>query len=261
MSVRKDTDSDSNSGGGWEIVYTGFILILLCFFIMLSSFATMEKSKIAQFVRSFVDAVSVLPSGAGLEQNKEVLAPSKDIVDFKDELARIFKELEDYKANSEWMSQLNIEATEEGLVLRMADSALFEIGSARIAIRARSLLDEIGSILMKTRLSVRIEGHTDNLPISNELYPSNWELSTARAVTVLRYLLAEFPIPASRMSAAGYGQFQPLAPNDTEENLAMAATDRRTENRILRMITAIATQYHLADGLSMSPQLDISKVG
>ena len=231
MAGKENSDSNNKTGGGWEIIYTGFILILLCFFIMLSSFATMEKSKIAQFVRSFVDAVSVLPSGSGFEQNKEVLAPSKDIVDLDDEMARVFAELQAYKDGSELKSHLQIATTEEGLVLRMADSALFEIGSARIAKAARPLLDEIGSILMKTRLSVRIEGHTDNLPISNVQYPSNWELSTARAVTVLRYLLAAFPIPARRMSAAGYGEFQPLAANDTAGNRAQ---NRRVEIFLLR---------------------------
>ena len=81
MPRKRFTQPDKESGGSWEIIYTGFILILLCFFIMLSSFATMEKSKIAQFVRSFVDAVSVLPSGTGFEENKEIVAPSTDIVE------------------------------------------------------------------------------------------------------------------------------------------------------------------------------------
>ncbi len=231
MSRKPGTESDHEPGGGWEIVYTGFILILLCFFIMLSSFATMEKSKIAQFVRSFVDAVSVLPSGSGLEQNKEIIAPSKAIIELKEELASIFKELEDFKAANDLKSQLKIERTDKGLTMRLADNALFEIGSARIATGARPLLDKIGSILVKTRLSVRIEGHTDHLPIANDLFPSNWELSTARAVNVLRYLLAEFPIPTPRLSAAGYGEFQPLMPNDTAEN---RADNRRVEIVLMR---------------------------
>ena len=225
MLKKRSTETNNETGGGWEIVYTGFILILLCFFIMLSSFATMEKSKIAQFVRSFVDAVSVLPSGSGFEENKEIVAPSTEIVDLQDELAKIHKELQKYQTggNPSLKSLIEIETTREGIVLRLADNALFEIGSARIAADARPLLDEIGSILMKTRLSVRIEGHTDDLPISTIEFPSNWELSTARAVTVLRYLLTECSVPAKRLSAAGYGQFQPLVSNQTEEN--------RTKNR------------------------------
>ena len=226
MAGKRKIESNHTSGGGWEIVYTGFILILLCFFIMLSSFATMEQSKIARFVRSFVDAVSMLPSGAGFEKSKEIAPPSNQIVDLTDELAKVYRQLKDYRSGSALKSHLEVEPTKEGLVLRLADKSLFEIGSARIATGARPLLDEIGSILLKTRLCARIEGHTDDLPISNALYPSNWELSTARAVTVLRYLLAAFPIPAHRMSAAGYGEFQPLVPNESEES---RARNRRVE--------------------------------
>jgi chemotaxis protein MotB len=233
MLKKRSAETNNETGGGWEIVYTGFILILLCFFIMLSSFATMQKSKIAQFVRSFVDAVSVLPSGSGFEENKEIVAPSTEIVDLQDELAKIHRELQKYQTggNQSLKSHIEIETTREGVVLRLADNALFEIGSARIAADARPLLDEIGSILMKTRLSMRIEGHTDDLPISTREYPSNWELSTARAVTVLRYLLTECSVPAKRLSAAGYGQFQSLVSNQTEEN---RAKNRRVEIFLLK---------------------------
>lgn len=231
MPRRKFVNSDKEPGGGWQIIYTGFILILLCFFIMLSSFATMEQSKIARFVRSFVDALSLLPSGMGFERNKEVVPQSKDIVDLNDELAKIFKELEAFRADNDLTRQLEITLTEEGLAMRLADKILFELGSVGIAPEARPLLDKIGSILARTRLSARIEGHTDNLPIATERYPSNWELSTARAVSVLRYLLAGFAIPSQRLSAAGYGEYQPLVSNDSEEN---RSRNRRVEIFLMR---------------------------
>ena len=174
MPRKRFTQPDKESGGSWEIIYTGFILILLCFFIMLSSFATMEKSKIAQFVRSFVDAVSVLPSGKGFEQNKEIVAPSTDIVEISNELARIFEELKTFRESNNLNNQLEIELTDKGLEMRLADNSLFDIGSAGITPGARPLLDKIGSILQRGQLSVRIEGHTDNLPIANQQYPSNW---------------------------------------------------------------------------------------
>lgn len=221
-----DTDSGNVPGGGWEIIYTGFVLILLCFFIMLSSFATMEQSKIARFVRSFVDAVSVMSSGTGLDQNKQVAPPARHAAELTDELASVFEELTSYKAARGLDTQLEIERAGRQLVLRLADKALFEVGSARFAGDARPLLDKIGSILTRNRLHARIEGHTDNLPIANRLYPSNWELSTARAVNVLRYLLDEFAIDPQRVSAAGCGEFRSLVPNRNEEN---RARNRRVE--------------------------------
>ena len=88
-------NSDDSSGGGWEIVYSGFVLILLCFFIMLSSFSTMEEAKIMQFVKSFISAVSVMPGGVKFESGTAVVSDSTNMVDNKEQLAKIFQNLEE----------------------------------------------------------------------------------------------------------------------------------------------------------------------
>jgi chemotaxis protein MotB len=90
---------EKSSGGGWEVVYSGFVLILLCFFIMLSSFSTMEEAKIMRFVKSFVDAVGILPGGVKFDSGSTVLPGSADMVDSKDKLAQIFSELEELREN------------------------------------------------------------------------------------------------------------------------------------------------------------------
>ena len=101
-------------GGGWEIIYTGFILILLCFFIMLSSFATMEQSKIARFVKSFVSAVSVLSGGLSFEPGKEIVPPSANLVDLRNELAEIFKELKNFTDTYGFDDEISISLSAEG---------------------------------------------------------------------------------------------------------------------------------------------------
>ena len=211
---------------GWEVIYTGFILILLSFFILLSSFATMEESKIARFVKSFVEAVSVLDGGLSFESGEEIVTSSADMVDVGSELARILEELELFTSTYGYKEEVGIHMTAEGVVMRLSDRALFDLGAAEISSSARPLLNKIGALIAQSSVSVRIEGHSDNLPIRTERYPSNWELSTTRAVNVLRYLITDFNISAARMSAAGYGEYRPIVPN---KSARQRARNRRVE--------------------------------
>ena len=108
--------------------------------------------------------------------------------------------------------------TREGLVMRMSEHTLFGVGSADIATEALPLLQKVGAIIAKTDYLIRIEGHTDDLPIHTERYPSNWELSTARAVNVLRYFIKNHNIDPRRLAAEGFGEFHPLVANDSPQS-------------------------------------------
>jgi chemotaxis protein MotB len=219
-------NSDGSPGAGWEIIYTGFILIFLCFFIMLSAFSTIEQAKVMQFVRSFANAVSILPWGAKFESGLSVLPESPDIVDQQADMAKIFEELEAFSTKLKFEDQIKLAFTQEGLAMRLSEQALFDLGVAAISPQADPLLEKIGAIVARTPYFIRIEGHTDNLPIHTEIFPSNWELSTARAVTVLRYFIQTHNINPQRLAAVGFGEFQPLVPNDTPANRAQ---NRRVE--------------------------------
>ena len=214
------------SGGGWEVVYTGFVLILLCFFIMLCSFSSMEEAKIMRFVKSFVNAVGILPGGLKFDSGSTVLPGSADIVDSSDKLAQIFSELEELSEGLKRKNDIAVAYTPEGLVMRLSDRALFDVGVVAISPQAISLLQTVGDIIARTGFEIRIEGHTDDLPIKTDQFPSNWELSTARAVNVLRYFIESSGISSQRLSAAGFGEFQPMVPNDSIEHRAQ---NRRVE--------------------------------
>ncbi len=209
---------EGSSGGKWEIVYSGFVLILLCFFIMLSSFSTMQEAKVMQFVKSFVTAVSILPRGTKFDSGLAVVSDSADLVDTRSELAKIFNTLEELAYEFNLEEEINLVLTREGLVMRMSEHTLFGLGSADIAAEALPLLEKVSAIIAKTAYLIRIEGHTDNLPIHTERYPSNWELSTARAVNVLRYFINNHNIDPRRLAAEGFSEFHPLVANDTAEN-------------------------------------------
>lgn len=223
---RRSAHSGGSIGGGWEIIYTGFVLILLCFFIMLCSFSTMEKSKVTQFVRSFNLAVNILTGGLKLESGDIMLPASEDIVDEKSRLAGIFKDVLHKTRSLGIDSSVDLEMRGRTLVMRLANAILFQTGSALILPGSIPLLKKVGAVIASTPYAVRVEGHTDDRPIHTRRYPSNWELSTARAVNVLRFLVDRAGVPADRLSAAGFGAFQPLASNATA---AGRAKNRRVE--------------------------------
>jgi len=117
-----------------------------------------------------------------------------------------------------------------GLVVSMPDDAAFSTGSAEATSEARKLIATVGETLRNAPNRIRVEGHTDNRPIRTVKYASNWELSTARASAVVVYLITEAGIDASRLSAAGYGEFHPLNANDSDEH---RARNRRVDLVIL----------------------------
>lgn len=216
----------ADNRGSWEMVYTGFVLILLSFFIMLCSFSTMEDAKVARFVRSFVNTLVVLPGGVKTEPSPVLIPPSPDIVHIKSELGKILQNIQTYTRKLGLEDEISFENTNKGLVMRVSDSVFFDLGEAKISTKGLPFLDNLLSVLTKTDHHVVIEGHADNLPIHTAKFPSNWELSTSRAVNVLRYFLEKGGLSAKRLSAVGCGEFRPILKNDTPEH---RAKNRRVE--------------------------------
>ncbi len=179
-----------------------------------------------RFVKSFSTAISILPGGLDFESGEYVLFPLPDIVDTDSELANIFKDLKKLTGNFGLEGDINLFFSRKGLVMRLSDTIMFNLGAAEILPEAIPLLKKIAFIIFKTSCAVCIEGHTDNLPIHTRKFPSNWELSTARAVNVLRYFTEKEKVPIQRISAVGFGEFQPIFANDKPEH---RAKNRRVE--------------------------------
>lgn len=136
-----------------------------------------------------------------------------------------------YVETSELEGKVQAWLDERGLMIRFLDTTLFDLGKADLKPAARVILDNVAEILITLPNRIRVEGHTDNIPINTYLFPSNWELSTARATTVVRYFLEQYGFPPTQFSAAGYGEWHPVVPNDSMENRAQ---NRRVDIVILR---------------------------
>ncbi|MFN3535264.1 MAG: flagellar motor protein MotB [Desulfatiglandales bacterium] len=220
----------SSSGQGWQVTYTSFVLIVLSFFIMVSSFISYEESKVTRFVRSFSAVLSIFPGGVKLDKGRQVLLPSPDIVGKDAPLSAVMRDINKIREQSKLGAQAELVEEKKGLVLRLQSSLVFDLGSAELKRDAKIFLRELCPVLRDLENPIRIEGHTDNLPINTREFPSNWELSTMRAVNVLKYLMEECGLDPSRVSAAGYAEFRPISDNSTEEG---RARNRRVELTIL----------------------------
>lgn len=226
---RKKKSNGEGAGGGWEVVYSGFVLILLCFFIMMCSFATMETSKVTRFVKSFSLAVSIFTGGLNFDEGDIILPVSQDIVAADSPISNIFHEMRKIMDEFGVDKDVVFAGVEGGFVLRLADTVLFDLGKGEINKNAIPMLSKIASVLSRSENLIRIEGHTDDLPINTAMFPSNWELSTTRAISVLRYFIEQENISSERLSAEGFGEYRPIYENDSQKN---RAKNRRVEIKI-----------------------------
>ena len=132
--------------------------------------------------------------------------------------------------------QVKLQMMEKGLVITVVGDVLFDSGKAKIKSEGYAILDKVSGVLKEDvpQLNIGIEGHTDNVPIQHSSWKSNWELSTARALSVLHYLVDKEGISPERVSAIGYGEYSPVASNDTREGHKL---NRRVEIVILPQLT------------------------
>jgi len=158
-----------------------------------------------------------------------------------DELAQLKRLLEDRLSKEIQDKQVSLKMMDKGLVITFVADVLFDSGKSKIRPEAYGALDKVARVLNENvpDLNIGIEGHADNQPIKYSGWKSNWELSTARALSVLHYLVDEKGINPQRVSAIGYGEFRPVASNDTKEGRQL---NRRVEIVILpRLLKAKAT--------------------
>ncbi len=225
----------------WLITYSDLITLLLIFFVVMYSLSSINARKFKALAVSLAHAMgggrSVLtdtgPSLApgvsppGLEQEEQM---AKEMAENAG-LEEIKQELERFIAENGLTGRVSVSLEERGVVLSFQEVALFPLGSAELTPEARETVRKLGPILNKVPNYLRVEGHTDDLPINTERFPSNWELSVARATSVVQEMTGRLGIAPHRLSATGYGEYRPRAPNDSVEN---RQKNRRVDIVILR---------------------------
>lgn len=220
----------------WLLTYADMITLLTAFFLMLYSMSVMSKGKfqlIATSVRSGF-GTAVTPGGQGILPNARSNTPAGTALSASayQNYQEAMRELDRFVEQHRLGGQVNVHNESRGIVISLlSDGLLFERGRASLQPSSSGLLERVGRAVRPLPNPIQVEGHTCNLPIHTTQFPSNWELSTARAGTVLRYLTDRAGVAADRLAAAGYAETRPLVANDTE---AHRARNRRVDIVILK---------------------------
>lgn len=199
--------------GGWETIYSSLALILVALFGMLVSYSTVEGEKLTNFMRGF----ATMSTGEGTSKMTDGDVRSLIMEGGKDTVSQSMTALNRYFTKVGLAKSIDIQRTEHGFRTTFGSNVLFPSGDATLNRSAYPYVNQMIEIARKKIYSVRVEGHTDDVPIHTSRFLSNWELSTARAVNVLRYMREAGHVPAQRLSAVGFGQYRPLVSNDTDE--------------------------------------------
>jgi chemotaxis protein MotB len=229
----------------WLIPYADLLTLLLALFIVLFAMSSIDAVKFQQLSKAFNDVFtggtgvlefqSPMPEGQmespderkeDVEKNEETNAAQEQL-----ELLALQQKVNSYIKEKKLTDKLNTSLTDEGLLLTIRDNVLFESGRAEVRTSDVNVANEIADLLiMEPPRNIIISGHTDNVPIKNARYESNWELSVMRAVEFMKIILKNEQLDPRWFSAKGFGEFQPVTTNDTAEG---KARNRRVEILIL----------------------------
>jgi chemotaxis protein MotB len=216
----------------WLVSYADFITLLFAFFVVMYSISSVNEGKFRTVSDSIKAALNPIVSPASTSvpftvgQNKAVTV-NPTIDSAKEPAVRRLREIMRSLKNETQLEIIQLkELTNGDIVLTLPDTVLFRSGESILRPEARPFMQAIGEVLIELDRHVRVEGHTDNVPISTVQFPSNWELSATRAVTVVRTLSEQYGVQADHLTAVGHADSRSLTDNLTPES---RAKNRRVE--------------------------------
>jgi len=242
MAIKRAPEKEANHER-WLVSYADFITLLFAVFTTLYAMSQTDKKKVEEVMQSLQQSFGMVTAGApspkiNIIQSKSIsiiptikpemsLAPSgrarsgqaRTRAEEKD-FRQIKSSIEAYLVKQGAQNKVNLTITRRGLIVSLKEAGFFDSGQAQLKQGAHELLNTIAEVMTQYNNPLRIEGHTDDVPISTSQFPSNWELSTTRATNVLKYLLKYYDAEPEKISATGYGEFRPVTDNSTPENRA-----------------------------------------
>jgi chemotaxis protein MotB len=254
--ARKKKQEEKAGGAAWLNTFCDMMTLLLTFFVLLFSMSSVDAAKFDAMMQSITSAFSMgggesFLEGSSVEAEGDTgSVPAGEV----EEMLRYMQETQAMKELQEQFSEflaenqledkVSVTLDERGLIIRFQDSILFTSGSADLLPQSDAVLQEVRAMLETITNHVRVEGHSDNIPINTLRFPSNWELSTSRATTVVRYMV-DHGLASSRLSALGYAEFRPVVSNDTAEG---RAKNRRVDIVVIR--NSLTMQEPMSQGFA-----------
>ena len=238
---RREEPDDEDSGYSWQDTYGDMVTLLLCFFVLLFSFSSINAEKWEQLVKAFtgvsgdteivafdeitirddaINNIDPMVSDGNQSEQADNVTKQDDINDTFDEL---YERITVYIKTNDLAGQLSISRTDDVIVIRFSEMAIFNSGEADILPGNEETIVHVINIISENISAIsmiNIEGHTDNVPINSSKFADNWDLSAKRATNMLREVLKTNLIDENKISATGYGEYHPISTNDTAEGRA-----------------------------------------
>ncbi|MBU8921021.1 MAG: flagellar motor protein MotB [Bacteroidales bacterium] len=221
---RKKCKAGEQGAPAWMVTYGDLMSLLLCFFVMLVSMSSITESKFREAMGSLLGALGVMSFDSTPLRMENLTKTER----YDEEIERIREEFNEFKMylKDEGLDEvIEVFETDEGMLIRMEDPVLFPVGRAEMNDTGREILKKLTFMLIDFESDIRIEGHTDDIPINTSKFPSNWELSAGRAISVLR-LMNSSGVPGIKLTAIGRGEYHPIIENTSDENRSQ---NRRVE--------------------------------
>ncbi|MCP3873206.1 MAG: flagellar motor protein MotB [Desulfobacteraceae bacterium] len=249
-SPQEDENKEGASGApAWMATFADLVTLLMCFFVLLFAMSTTQQETYKELVKSLRSALGAqaVPESGTREGLTMHAVPSEEPSEnqqidelggmIEKEMEEIVSEVRELVLFNKLGGEVSVTKTEDGVVITMSDLLLFSQGGTTLSAKGHDILEKVASVLSKLAYHVKIKGHTDSSPISSSYFPSNWELSSARASMVVR-LLVKNGVPPQYISAEGYAHYHPVATNDTTKGRGL---NRRVE--IVYERDSIARQF------------------
>ncbi len=224
--MKKKKHEEHGNAERWLLSYSDFMTLLMILFVVMYAMSNIDKAKFSQLAQSMnmsmgggktmiasMDGVSITEESNKVDAELQAKAEESKMEDLKSKVDK-------YLDENSMKSTVTTKIDERGLVVSLNDTLFFDTGRAEVRAESQNKLIEIGKILNQLGNYIRVEGHTDNIPIKNDQFASNWQLSCARAANVTQLLIVNVGITPQKLSAVGYGEYRPILDNSTEEGRA-----------------------------------------
>ena len=232
----------------WLVSYADFITLMFAFFVVMFAISQVDAQKLGRFVESVnvaFEMKGVFPesrpqpivaspsTGGGIGVRPNLAPPKITVVTGTIPSRRsseVRRALQRMLLRSRLQDKLRVRLDRRGVTVSLSEAGFFDTGSAQVRADALPTLHDLAETLKVADAPIAVEGHTDNVPISTQQFPSNWELSTVRATTIVRYLVEQQGYDPLRLSATGFAEYRPVGDNATADGRAL---NRRVDLVIL----------------------------
>lgn len=213
--------------GNWLVTYGDLMTLLLVFFVLMYTLTpSIEEGVFKDFIEYFQSSPGFFDAENVNSAEFDVPSDAEELEEMLEERIEHWQALADFFEKSEFSSEVNVEISSSGVKITLSDSLTFESGSSELLPNAAIVLSKVANNIDNQILEIEVQGHTDNMPIKNiSIHKTNWHLGAARAVSVVEFLQGNSVVDSDRFKASSFGEYSPVAENDTE-------TGRRKNRRV-----------------------------